>query len=119
MDIQWVSTFSLVMLFIHFLFVLLGLFILKKLISIIAASFKVKTNIDIFYPLYGLIAYSLVSALFWQAVSLNIITFSFNNAELYLRSGMGVMQGLFVLWFLVKILKIIKPFKDAGKKDIC
>lgn len=113
MDIQWVSIFSSVMLFIHFLFVLTGLFVLKKILSIIAISFKEKTGTNIYYPMYILIAYSLVSSFFWQMVRLKVITFSANDFELYLQLAMSLIQIILIFLLLFKILKNISKTRIA------
>lgn len=112
MDFNFADTLSMVLFSIFFIFVVFGLYVLKKMVLIVARTFEEKTKTNIFYAVYGMLSFTLISILFWQAVSLKIVTFQLESTELYIRMGLALIQIGLGFWLLGKIVKSI----DLGKE---
>ncbi len=104
MEFHWISPFAFALFFLLSGFVMAGLMLMYKALNILALSFERKTNSRIFKPLFFLIAYSLTTVLFRQAVSLHMITFTRESIEFFINLGLGVIHAAVALCLLYKIL---------------
>lgn len=116
MSIQWAGILSFVLFGIQFLFTVAGLVFLHIALKIICTTYLKRTNSKIFRPLFFLLVYAFVWMLFRQAISLKILTFTFESTELIINLVLGFIQAIVALWLLFKILNDTKSIPvNKGK----
>lgn len=116
MSIQWVGIWPFLMFCMLAVFTLAGLVLIYKAMRILGKSYEEVNHRNIHRPLFLMIAFSLLWALFKQAVTSDIVVFHEENTALLVEIVMGVIQVIFGLWFLSSILKDIN-FAKKGKQE--
>ena len=104
MSLHWVGALPFTLFILLSLFVFAGMVLMYKAVGILALTFERQANSKIFKPLFFLIAYSLMTVLFRQAISLGMVTFKSEPIEFFVNVSLGLVHAAVAVFLLYKIL---------------